>query len=460
MKRTPSEKPNGLFSRIRQSISPVPLIPRTETERKRYFGQHLVFHFRPATVPENTLRFTLSWGLGGMAALLVLLQIGTGVLLKFAYESTPATAYASVQILISAVPFGRLIRNLHHWCAHLLVLIAFLHMLRVFFTGAFHRPRQFNWVIGLGLFACVLVANFTGYLLPWDQLAYWAVTVSTGMLEYIPLIGAPLREAIRGGTDIGPATLRLFYAIHTAVMPLFLILLMAFHFWRIRKAGGLVSPVGLAKEPTEPPVRVPSLPNLLLREIVVALVLVAAVLWLSIFYNAPLTEPANPGLSPNPTKAPWYFAGLQELLLHLHPVYAVFIIPLTIGVALVAIPYLRYQDDVTGIWFVSQTGRRLGIIAAISALIFTPLLLLADEWLLSTDKRSSAMSAFFSNGTLPVLSLLLAVVLFGWILRRRYSPTKNESVQTLFVLMSVAFGVLTLVGACFRGPSMVLTFPF
>jgi quinol-cytochrome oxidoreductase complex cytochrome b subunit len=161
VKRTLSEEPGGLFDRIRKSISPVPFVPRTEIERKHYFIQHLIFHFRPATVPENTLRFSLSWGLGGMAALLVLLQIGSGVLMKFVYEPTPAAAYASVQYLISTVPFGRLIRNLHHWCAHLLVLIAFLHMLRVFFTGAFHPPRQFNWVIGLALFTCVLIANFT-----------------------------------------------------------------------------------------------------------------------------------------------------------------------------------------------------------------------------------------------------------------------------------------------------------
>jgi quinol-cytochrome oxidoreductase complex cytochrome b subunit len=280
------------------------------------------------------------------------------------------------------------------------------------------------------------------------------------MLEYVPLIGAPLRETIRGGTDIGPATLGLFYAIHTAVMPLFLLSLMAFHFWRIRKAGGLVSPVGRADAPIEPPVRVPALPNLLLREVVVASVLVAVVLWLSVFFNAPLSEPANPGLSPNPTKAPWYFAGLQELLLHLHPVYAVFVIPLTVGIALMAIPYLRYHNHVSGVWFISPKGRRIGIIAAITALIFTPFLLIADEWALSTEKRSSAMSLVFSNGIIPVLFLLLAIVLFAWILRRRFSPSKNESVQALFILMSVAFGVLTLVGSCFRGPSMVLTFPW
>ena len=112
----------------------------------------------------------------------------TGVLLKFVYEPTPVEAYASIQTLLSGVPFGRMVRNMHHWGAHLLVVIVFLHMMRVFFTGAFHPPRQFNWIVGLALFCTVLAANLTGYLLPWDQLAYWAVTVSTGMLKYIPLI--------------------------------------------------------------------------------------------------------------------------------------------------------------------------------------------------------------------------------------------------------------------------------
>ncbi|MBW1774704.1 MAG: cytochrome b N-terminal domain-containing protein, partial [Deltaproteobacteria bacterium] len=113
---------------------------------------------------------------------------------------------------------------------------------RVFFTGAFHAPRQMTWVLGLGPFILVLASNFTGYLLPWDQLAYWATTISIGMLEYIPGIGHWLENTIRGGPEMGPATLRIFFAIHTAVLPFVIVMLMAFHFWRIRKAGGLVIP--------------------------------------------------------------------------------------------------------------------------------------------------------------------------------------------------------------------------
>ena len=193
--------------RIWRSIFPSPLRPRTGKDRKRYLRNNLILHFRPPTVKQQTLRFTLSWGLGGMAATLVLLQMVTGILLKFIYVPTPVDAYASVQIIVNQVPFGRLIRNLHHWCANILVVVLMLHMLRVFFSGAFHAPRQFNWIIGLVLFSLVLAANLSGYLLPYDQLAYWAVTVSTGMLDYIPVLGAYLQKLIRGGTDIGPATL-------------------------------------------------------------------------------------------------------------------------------------------------------------------------------------------------------------------------------------------------------------
>ena len=197
----PSPEATGFFHQIFRSIFPDPLIPKSDQERRRYLLKNLILHFRPATVPEKTLKFTLTWGLGGMAAVLIFLQLGTGLLLKFVYVPTPLDAYTSILALNNEVIFGQLIRNIHHWSANFLVPIVLLHMLRVFFTGAFHPPRQFSWIIGLGLFGLVLTANFTGYLLPYDQLAYWAVTVSTGMLEYIPAIGHRLQEIIQGGHE-------------------------------------------------------------------------------------------------------------------------------------------------------------------------------------------------------------------------------------------------------------------
>ena len=145
--------------------------------------------------------------------------------------------------------------------------------------------------------------------------------------------------------------------------------LMAYHFWRIRKAKGLVIPRPLDSPVAESPERAPVVPDLLLRETATALVLIATVLLFSTLVDAPLGEPGNPGLSPNPTRAPWYFSGLQELLLHFHPVFAVFVIPLVTGLGLLAIPYLRYDTDTGGIWFVSRTGRRTAGVAGIAALI-------------------------------------------------------------------------------------------
>jgi quinol-cytochrome oxidoreductase complex cytochrome b subunit len=408
-------------------------------------------------VPEKTLRFTLTWGLGGMAAVLVLLQIGTGMLLKFVYEPSPVAAYSSIQALQNDAMFGQLIRNVHHWSANLLILIAFLHMLRVFFTGAFRPPRQFTWIIGLGLFGLVIAANFTGYLLPYDQLAYWAVTVSTGMLEYIPGLGILLQAIIRGGSEIGPASLRIFFAIHTAIIPAGLIVLMAFHFWRIRKTGGLVIPRAAGEEIEDNPTRVPTLPNLLLREMVVSLVLIAVVISVSVFFNAPLGKPANPGLSPNPTKAPWYFAGFQEILLHLHPIVTVFTIPLILLTLLLLLPYLNYDCDTQGIWFASRTGRQMAIIAAITALIVIPLLIIIDDFIIEPSNWFSGLPSEISNGLLPVVILIAAIVGFYLIMKWRFSSSNNDAVQAMIVLLVVAFVVLTVTGIWFRGQGMALT---
>jgi quinol-cytochrome oxidoreductase complex cytochrome b subunit len=363
----------NLFQRIRCSIFPGDSRSKKVLEGYRRFFNSLILHFRPRTVQEETLRWTLTWGLGGMAVVLVFLLLATGMLLKFVYQPIPEKAYDSILYLQNEVLFGRLFRNIHHWSANALILVTFLHLLRVFFTGAFHAPRQFNWVIGSGLFLFVLFSNFTGYLLPWDQLAFWAITICTGMLEYMPGIGLWLQGLIQGGPEVGPATLSNFYAIHTAVLPASLLILMPFHFWRIRKAGGLVIPRPTGQDSGARSQSVPAIPHLLLREIVVALVLIASMLVFSMLVDAPLGDKANPGLSPNPTKAPWYFMGIQEMLLHFHPVFALFVIPALMLVALLALPYLDYQVNTAGIWFASEKGRQMAFIAALAALIGTPL---------------------------------------------------------------------------------------
>ena len=289
-----TESQPGYVRRIWLSMFPAPLPPRSERERTRFLLRNLILHFRPTLVPERTLRFSLTFGLGGMAAVLVVLQLFTGVLLKFVYEPFPTQAYESLIRLQGTFLFGRLIRNIHFWSANFLILVVFLHGLRVLFTGAFHAPRQMNWVIGLTLFLLVVASNLTGYLLPWDQLAYWATTICVGMLEYIPFIGTWLQRAILGGSQMGLPTLRNFYAFHTAVIPALIVALMAFHFWRVRKAGGLVIPRSPGEELIDKPITVSTVPHLLVREVTVALCLVAFVMVFSVVFDAPMGASANP----------------------------------------------------------------------------------------------------------------------------------------------------------------------
>jgi quinol-cytochrome oxidoreductase complex cytochrome b subunit len=443
-----------------QSISSRPPTPGSDARRSRFLLKTLVLHFRPVTVPRATLRFSFTWGLGGMAATLVLLQLGSGMLLKFAYAPTPVAAYASIQTLTADMLFGRLVRNLHYWCAHLLVAVIVLHMLRVFFTGAFHPPRRFNWIIGLGLAATILSANFTGYLLPWDQLAFWAVTVSTGMLEYVPLVGDTLQGMVRGGAEIGAHTLTTFFALHTAVLPVLLLGLMAFHFWRIRKARGLVVPRPPGAPVDVKPERSPTAPDLLLRETAVALAVAAFVLLLSTLADAPLGDQANAGLSPNPTKAPWYFAGLQELLLLLHPVFAVCVIPAFMVGGLLAFPWLPYETDTGGIWFASRPGRRMAFVAAVMGLALMPLLILMDAWLSKDGSVWIDLPPLVADGLIPTVGLLLFIGGFYAVLRRRWHATRNEALQAVFTLCLTGYGVLTLTGVWFRGEGMRLTLPW
>jgi quinol-cytochrome oxidoreductase complex cytochrome b subunit len=458
----PGEMPDrpNLLQRIRYSIFPGTLRREKVREGYRRLFNSLILHFRPRNVQEETLRWSLTWGLGGMAVVLVFLLLGTGVLLKFVYQPFPDKAYESILHLQNQVLFGRLIRNIHHWSANALILVAFLHLLRVFFTGAFHAPRQFNWVIGSGLFLLALLSNFTGYLLPWDQLAYWAITICTGMLEYVPVIGIWVQRLIQGGAEVGPGTLTNFYAIHTAILPASLLILMPFHFWRVRKAGGLVIPRESGAASGDRGQSVSAIPHLLLREIVTALVLIACMLVFSMAVDAPLGDKANPGLSPNPTKAPWYFMGIQEMLLHFHPVFALFVIPTLTAVGVLAVPYINYQVNTAGVWFASERGRKMALVAALTALIGTPIAILLDDYLIEVAARLPTIPTWITNGLAPFALLIAAVSAFYVFMKRKYAASNTEAVQSVFVLLLVVFAILTITGIWFRGAGMKLVWPW
>ena len=436
------------------------MTPSVDQPQRRFnILSTLVLHFRPRRVAEKTLSFTLTWGLGGMAAVLVSLQLLTGILLKFAYAPVPTQAYQSIVRLQEAFPFGQLVRNIHFWSANLLVVVACLHGLRVFFSGAFHPPRRLNWVVGLGLFSLVLASNLTGYLLPWDQLAYWATTICVGMLEYIPLAGSRLQQVVLGGPQIGPATLRNFFALHTAVFPVAIVMLMAFHFWRVRKAGGLVIPRSPSEEPDDKPVMVPTHPDLLLREAAVGLACVAGVLVLSLLFDAPLGQPANPGLSPNPTKAAWYFAGVQELLVHFHPSFAL-LIAVALTLCAFALPYLRYREAPAGVWFASAKGRRTALAAAVIAAAAVPLAVVLEEYAVDLAAMLPGWPQAVSRGVVPTVLCTAAVAGVYYLMKRKFQASRLESVQAVVVFLSVGWTMLTAVCVIFRGQGMKLRWPF
>jgi len=406
------------------------------------------------------MRFTHTFGLGGMSLVLFMLLVGTGLLMIFVYEPSPERAYQSIQWMQQEILFGRLIRGVHYWSANLLIAVVALHILRVFLTGAFHGRRQSNWIIGLCLLFLILLSGFTGYLLPWDQISYWAITICTEMLGYMPGFGETLQRVVLGGTEIGSATVINFYALHTIVVPLLLVGLMTWHFWMVRKAGGVVIPRSIDDNVRAAAAYVPYDPNLMLREIAVALTLVAAVLVLAIFFEAPLGDPANPGLSPNPAKAPWYFVGLQELLLHFHPLFAVFVIPLMLVGAIVWVAFLRYDAHLSGNWFLTPKGLRMAAVSAGTALLFVPLWILLDEFAIGPGGWLPGTAPVIGSGFVPFAIFVAAIVAFYVFLKRVFSASKNETVQAIFVLLVVSFVILTITGVWFRGAGMTLVWPW
>ncbi len=416
---------------------------------------NFILHLHPKKIRAASLKFNRTFGLGGMAALLFVVQVISGLLLKYHYQPHPAQAYDSILSIQQELFFGQLIRNLHHWAAILLIWVSFLHLLRVVFTGAYHKPRHLSWIFGLGMFLLVIFFNFTGYLLPWDQLAYWAVTIATSLVHYIPLLGNTLQHNLMGGNTINEITLSNFYHLHTGFFPLLLLILMTWHFWHVRKAGGVIQ----SKADMESPM-VPVNPHLIKKEAVVALSLLALLLLLSIFFDAPLKERANPIDSPNPAKAPWYFAGFQELLIHFHPFVAISLIPAILFAFVLWIPFTDRNPDKLGIWFSSSQGKKLALQSAVVSFIATLTLVLASELLPKLQDVLPNWPPVIVSGLLPLALILIVLGLVARQYRKKHKVESIELVQAGFVCLAMCYFTLSVIGIFFRGSNMDLCWPW
>lgn len=211
--------------------------PDRVTERDRAAGHwsNFLLHIYPVKIRRREIRFGYSWYLGVMSTVLLGSLVISGLYLMFFYVPSPLSAYGDIQYLQTDVAFGQFIRNVHRWSAHLMVLTVAAHMARVFYRGAYKPPREFNWVIGVVLLLLTLLLSFTGYLLPWDQLAYWAVTIGTSMTDFVPVVGGQIKTILLGGDQVGEATLLRFYVLHVAVLPLLIAFVLMIHLWRWRK---------------------------------------------------------------------------------------------------------------------------------------------------------------------------------------------------------------------------------
>jgi quinol-cytochrome oxidoreductase complex cytochrome b subunit len=229
----------------------------TQRNRSLAITANAFLHLHPATVPVIGVKVRHTFCLGGLTFFMFMIETITGILLMFYYRPVPEYAYVDMKLLEHTVLLGQFLRNMHRWGAHAMVILVMLHMLRVFLTGSYKPPREFNWVIGVTLLVTTLLLSFTGYLLPWDQIAYWAITVGTKMAGATPFLGAEgpfheilgvhsandLKFLLLGDKSVGPNALLRFYVMHCVLLPLVGAVLMWVHFWRVRKDGGISRPL-------------------------------------------------------------------------------------------------------------------------------------------------------------------------------------------------------------------------
>lgn len=329
--------------------------PKDERAALKAMAASITLHVHSPKVRPATLKFRATWTLGLVSLVLFIALTLTGVYLMFYYSPHPSVAYRSMKDIGFVVPFGMVTRNVHRWAAHAMVFLVTLHMFRVYLSGGYKPPREANWVAGVILWVLTLALSFTGYLLPWDQLAYWAVTVGANMVGSVPFLGQKLRVLLLGDMHVGESALLRFYVLHCVVLPLAAAALVSFHLYRVRKDGGLVTSEHAPPEPGAEPQTgkgrlIPTWPHLLYREVVVTLAVLVALMAAGLWLDAPLEPEADPSRTPNPAKAPWYFLGVQELA-HYSAFWGGVFVPAALVLGLCALPYFDRHEHGLGRYF-------------------------------------------------------------------------------------------------------------
>lgn len=318
-------------------------------------------HLHPPSIPSREARFRYTFGLGGLAVFLFLSLIVTGALALFYYVPSAEEANASVQTLTFLVPFGWLVRALHYWAAQALVIVSILHMLRVVLTGSYKPPRAFNWVLGVGLLVVVFLLDFTGYALRWDDRVAWALLVGTNLARSIPWIGEALHAMIVGGVQLGPATVVRLYAWHIFGLSLPAFGLVAWHFFRVRRDGGISHREHGRGQPSADatsaaPQRIPR-SELQAREVMAGLLATIALVTLSIAFPPSLGGPLDLGKPPVEATAPWFFIWVQRLLTLGDPLLLGVAVPVALLGLLITLPYVLDRSRAgIAVWF-NREGR-------------------------------------------------------------------------------------------------------
>jgi quinol-cytochrome oxidoreductase complex cytochrome b subunit len=372
--------------------------PRRPNPRLRPHADGFWFHIRPSFYHTEVTRIYPSFRLGWLSTFMFVWETITGIFLMIFYTPRPGVAYADIWNILTNVPLGELMRNLHRLGAEVMVLVVALHMLRTFLTGSYKHPRQFTWVTGMLLLVFTLVLSFSGYLLPWDQLAYWAVTVAVSAAEAAPpadIVGRNMNLLVRGAPTFGPGGLLRWYLLHVLALPLLLGIFFFVHYYKVVIHGHSLPP-GREEIGEDSGKRVPRdervyfIPDLFTSEmmwsILTTLLLIVGSLWL---YNAPLESQANPLVTPLHVVAPWYLAWSQGWLKLADKVFVAFIFIPALATAFFVMPYIeigksrRYAD------------RRVGISVTMLFIAF----MLVSNWMGSPEYRveSSADQEIFQE---------------------------------------------------------------